>query len=137
MNRACSFKIQYQQTIVRSSSLSMRSRTLASSNCASLKVKKFQVRPAQALDEPLLAYYTVYIIVGPGSADEIQGFLGLTPYLVEMVSSREKIRDDPVAAVAGVGQVASFDAPRGRRPQRNRARWRLARVHIATQATVM
>jgi hypothetical protein len=66
--------------------------------------------PAHALHKPLLAYYTVYVIARSGSADEIQGFFRLTPYLVEMVSSRKKIGDGPVAAVTGVGQIAILDS---------------------------
>jgi len=57
-----------------------------------------------------LTYYTVLIVAELRFADEIETLLGLTPYLVEAISSQERMGDDIRTAVASISKVAGFQS---------------------------
>src|ERR1700730_12682 len=71
---------------------------------------KDRIPSPHGLDELLLTYSTIQIVMGLGFPDEIQALLGLAPHLIQMISPREKIRDGVVAAVTGEDNVAGFDS---------------------------
>src|ERR1700730_11485085 len=66
--------------------------------------------PSHVANEPLLADDNVDHIAKLGLAGEVETALRLWPYLVEVIASQEKVREEVVAAVAGDRQVTSFKA---------------------------